>query len=385
MIDENRRRMAVIGLTTCIVAIYLVCCTSPTSKGLPDSETQRTALESRLQSEILRNERAEKQRVELQNQLDEVQIQRRLEETQKRNESKRQQKIEALRQHEDAERLQEVARLLQNDERQIAELQINLLAAKDQIVKLQVQLDFEKQELERQMVEARRREMELVEARREMELLKAPPSVQPTQPKARASEEMPHFPWPPPAASASEVIPNALLNRRRAVSSFSDVDALLSRALDHNGYVEKSYYPVPHGFALVTRFEQIDKNGKSKKPPDRWSVGRPPQFEFTLLSYLTALLTAKSGFYRVIVFVVTSEPFSQRENRVTSDEAVRWLREGFNVLPVSVGVQPYTQDVQCTALIYEFQTSSGTGPGLVQPSHLGAATHLQQSGLWGAL
>ena len=71
----------------------------------------------------------------------------------------------------------------------------------------------------------------------------------------------------------------------------SDIDVALVEALDATGYYDKAYFSVPDGFALVTRLEQIEANGKSLQPPDRWSVQVKPLREFSLPAYLQALFS----------------------------------------------------------------------------------------------
>lgn len=199
--------------------------------------------------------------------------------------------------------------------------------------------------------------------------------------KPPALNKPPAFPWPPPAASAEEIVP--LSAYHAFLHTLADVDFVLSNAFRTNGYVEKSYYAVPGGFALVTRLEQINIDGTSKRLPSRWSTA-PPTPEFSLAYYLSALFTAIPGYYRVIVFVVSNEPFIQTERRAGPEEALRWLRAGLNVLPESIGSQSYANAV-CTALIYEFERPPGGEPTLHLPGKLGAQTHLKKSGLWSSL
>jgi hypothetical protein len=154
--------------------------------------------------------------------------------------------------------------------------------------------------------------------------------------------------------------------------------------LGRAGYVEKSYYGVPGGFALATRLEQIESDGASKPAAERWVVDAPRPITFSLAEYLRALLTAAPGFYRVTVFIVTGVPFSQSDTRITGDTAIRWLADGLNMLPRSIAQQAYSQDVSCTALIYEFQWRDGR-PAVLVPSRLDGLTHLRKSGIWVAL
>ena len=49
----------------------------------------------------------------------------------------------------------------------------------------------------------------------------------------------PEFPWPPPAASASYVLPKNLFENRRTIG---EVVAAIISALERNGYVERSFF-----------------------------------------------------------------------------------------------------------------------------------------------
>ncbi len=180
-------------------------------------------------------------------------------------------------------------------------------------------------------------------------------------------------------------MPNNLIRRDSQIQTFRDVNRLLTSALDRNGYVEKSYYAVPLGFALVTRLEQIDLDGRSKVPPARWSAGPQTPTNFSLSAYVRALLTANPGYYRLIVLIVTRVPFTQSEREITQSEAALWLRAGLNILPESIGARLYEPDVMCTALIYEFEGKGSAAPRILLPSRLDAHTHLANSGLWGTL
>src|SRR5579859_4050825 len=95
---------------------------------------------------------------------------------------------------------------------------------------------------------------------------------------ADGGETIPPFPWPPPRASATEDLPRAMFEQRASLSTLGNLNDVLVSALQTTGYFEKSYYAVPHGFALATRLEQISGDGSSKTPPDRWSAG-PPHLE----------------------------------------------------------------------------------------------------------
>src|SRR5262245_11928754 len=153
---------------------------------------------------------------------------------------------------------------------------------------------------------------------------------------------LPEFPWPPPRASTQITLPaETFRGSRESVVLLRDVDRRLSAALRQAGYDEGSYHAVPGGFSLTARLEQIDSDGTPKRGIDRWAVAPGPLHEFSLSSYLNALLRSGPGLFRVIVFVVTPHPFSQSDAIVSREDAMAWLQDGFNRLPEPVGQLVY--------------------------------------------
>jgi hypothetical protein len=194
---------------------------------------------------------------------------------------------------------------------------------------------------------------------------------------------VPKFPWPPPKASTSDMIPRELLVGNAAHPTLSTVAQAIESAFAQAGYGQKSYYSVPGGFAMASQIEQINQDGTPKDSVDRWSLETPPLRKFSLGSYLTALFTAQSGYYRVIVFVVTAQAFPQRDVKVTSEQSKGWVSGGLNKLPDKIGNQEYSATHSCTALIYEFK-KTGKHAELVDPSQIPGKTHLDKAGLMAA-
>lgn len=197
------------------------------------------------------------------------------------------------------------------------------------------------------------------------------------------SARMPQFPFPPPPASANETVPRDLLVGAKEDPQLRDVDLALSAAFRQCSYGEKSYYAVPNGFAIASRIEQMNADGSPND--DRWSMDVTPLRKFSVEAYLRALFRARPGHYRVIVFLVTDQPFEQEGPKVTSKQAALWVASGFNKLPRDVGEQPLSEDHSCTALIYEFSRVGGGEPTFVEPSQVTGELHLQKSGLLAAL
>lgn len=197
---------------------------------------------------------------------------------------------------------------------------------------------------------------------------------------------LPTFPWPPPRASATEVIPDHFLESKQPPTLLRDVDARIRTALERNGYFDSSYYAVPSGFALVTRLEQIEADGTSKSGAERWASKFQPVAIASLGDYLAALFRARPGFYRAIVFITTAHEFSQSSAEVTPDDIKEWLAGGFNRLPASIGKRNFSAGrYTCTALIYEFERRWDEDTAVMRSPGLPGRVHLVKSGLWNAL
>lgn len=195
-----------------------------------------------------------------------------------------------------------------------------------------------------------------------------------------AHEELPLFPWPPPQASARVTLP--MTPGTAGMKQMGDVDQRILTALDQMGYAERSHYWVPGGYALVTRVEQIDKNGRPKPMPYRFSGQLPPPDG--IMSYFAGLFTSPPGYFRIIVFVVTNASFNDTSAPLGEADALRLLSAGPAMLPPGFASNPVPADTKITALIYEYQKSTAdlTSPAVPIQSTVDAATHLQQAGLW---
>jgi len=209
------------------------------------------------------------------------------------------------------------------------------------------------------------------------------PELAPTaQPEAMIR---PSFPWPPPRPSTQMVLVPKLL-RPAAKQTLADLDARLQAALDHTGYAIRSYYPVPGGFALATRVERFLPDGQPATADERWPSSADQPGAFSFASLLKSLFNASAGHFRVIVFIVTPEPFATAASAASREQAEAWVAGGLNALPTDTAAQPWGLDVVCTALVYEFRKPpGGSAEAEDPPGFLPADTHLRATGLIGAL
>jgi hypothetical protein len=118
-------------------------------------------------------------------------------------------------------------------------------------------------------------------------------------PKPKTPPSPPEFPWPPPTASASYVLPKSLFENRGTIG---EVVAAIISALERNGYVERSFFRIEAGgVALVTRLERIRDDGSSFVESQRWPAAGQGN---NLSGFLRGLFFVAPGHYRVIVFIL---------------------------------------------------------------------------------
>ena len=201
---------------------------------------------------------------------------------------------------------------------------------------------------------------------------------------------MTDFPiWPPPYASAWDVIPDKLvtagLPREPSYPTLYAVSQRLGNALDAAGYYERSFFAVPNGFAIVTQLERIGPDG-TPDHAQRWVVDNARQ-RFSLAAYLSRLLYAQPGYFRLVVFVVTDVVFRPDRGSLSKRDAQTLVTKGTPMLPFEMAThRMYSARFNCTALIYEFEKDSDSASAhLVVPSQVPGREHLIKSGVWAYL
>jgi hypothetical protein len=195
------------------------------------------------------------------------------------------------------------------------------------------------------------------------------------------------FQWPPPNASSTCVFNLESLRRKKGKRiSYFDVGQWLDASLNNSGYFEKVYYPIPGGFAIITRLERIDKKGMPDTTSDRWNENILPIKSFNLTQYFKALFTASPGYYRVIVFTVSPIPFRQRQKEISGEMINAWIKNGYNTLPKKIANQKADNRCVITTLIYEFEKSENDSIiHFLSNGRFPAKVHLETTGLWNKL
>jgi hypothetical protein len=209
----------------------------------------------------------------------------------------------------------------------------------------------------------------------------------------KATLEFPTFPINPPWASSRMQLPKLPMIHGNGVHLLAEYDKVLTTALDQFGYSDKGYYSYPGGFALATRLEQIKPDGEFLNPPDRFSKLPPPPKTFSF-DYLRHIFIPRTGFFRIIVFIVTDQTIQESNVAAAESVAEGWPDHGVPGLPSKVAHTVADPDETINVYIYEFQnTTAGNvsdltllNPSTISPAIplLDAEQHLRESHLWGA-
>lgn len=197
----------------------------------------------------------------------------------------------------------------------------------------------------------------------------------------------PLFPWPPPEASSRVVLGEELIpDWPKDFATLGEVGDVLGQALTAADYPYFSYWGVAGGFAVVSQLEQTTSDGDPVPGPDRWAAAIVEMKDFTLSGYLRALFTAPIGYYRILAFIVTPEPFATTRSRDRFETIQRWARAGHDRLPRQIRELAYTPDHEVTVLVYEFHRSGNSEDPLASiPGRVSAAQHLRRSAILAGL
>lgn len=193
--------------------------------------------------------------------------------------------------------------------------------------------------------------------------------------------QCPTFPIPPPAASATQVLSSNLF---KGSTTLGQVSNKISDILQQQDYPH-SYYALSNnsGFAIVAQIEQMNPQTAQSADP-RWDLKLPKLRSFS--DYFKSLFYTREGYYRIIVFVVSNQPFSQNPNaKIKKEEAVAWLKSGLNTLPIEIARHRWTKNYQVTALIYEFKASENSPLQPIIPSTHTVKRHLEAAKLYDLL
>ena len=214
-----------------------------------------------------------------------------------------------------------------------------------------------------------------------------PPPPPPPPPSPAPPQAAPVFPWPPPRWTLKYPIPDSLVVRSGdKPSTMNEALGRIKGALAQAGIDQWSVYSIPdsgggHGFAVVSRPENIGDDGRWKTP--RFCIEDCKLEAISLGSVMRALFSANASRYRVIALVVTDLPIQPGTASATPAEMEQIVTQGPSTLPPAMAAKPVTPYMICQALIYEFyRPNPGAATQLVDPSSFTAIEHLTGAGLW---
>jgi len=188
------------------------------------------------------------------------------------------------------------------------------------------------------------------------------------------------FPWPPPQPFLYEMRARQAFSKN--ITTLGRISELLTSKLVHASYSDFRFFSIhSDGFALVTEMERIDAQQRPIAGPGRWADSGGLALDassFSLTTYLHALVTRRTGNFRVFVIIVTPEDVVPDPDKQLQPETVQeWQRRGSLTLPDFLGCLPFSDRHKVYVLVYEFRKEEGDEPKPVKDGtvskHLNAA------------
>lgn len=140
------------------------------------------------------------------------------------------------------------------------------------------------------------------------------------------------------------------------------------------------------GFAIVSRIEHIRDDGLPAEP--RWNLDSRPDKKFpkSITEFLSSLVSANPGRYRVLVLAVTDRTLQSLRDETaapSTGQMQKLIRSGEDRIPNPIRNTVAGPSRRCIALIYEFyRPSENDPPRLLTESTRTGPEHLHGAGLW---
>jgi hypothetical protein len=192
-------------------------------------------------------------------------------------------------------------------------------------------------------------------------------------------------PVPPPSAETPPLSLKFVPGQADHPIKFGDVEDALSDLINSAGYDWRQFYDYPGGFAMVTRVEQTRPDWTPMPSPARWAVNVGSIQNWSIGEVIRRFASAPSGYYQVIVFVVTDQPVVSSGQQATYADLTSKLPPGADRLPKGISDRVASNETRCTVLIYEFRKADGQDAAVIVPGSLDARDHLQRNALWPGL
>lgn len=193
---------------------------------------------------------------------------------------------------------------------------------------------------------------------------------------ARALDNAPFLPWPPPAPTRMGDISRAFTLK----GGLAEVDHQLKDRLALHGYDRLRYFAVPGGFGITTDIERLAANGRPA--PKRWLVGKEGGWK-NLFAYLSSLISGEDGRFRLFAILVTDEDVRPASFDATETDVTRWKLSGLSYLGAVRGRQAVNPDTRVWLLVYEFTAGRSKGSRIVadRDGRFPFAVHARSLGL----
>jgi len=193
-----------------------------------------------------------------------------------------------------------------------------------------------------------------------------------------------NFPSEPPTPTSYADVPGEVFQMKSG-DALGKIADHIGESLESAGYT-KGFYLFHDGFAVVSSLEQIDVTGHSLPPPDRFSMQPPSMRTFSISQYLSRLLSARPGYFRLFVILVCSPGIHFSTGELTAENAVFYSKNGLTKLSGPMRDTIVGPDEECLALVYEFRKANeNAAPVLSTEPTVSAREHLQLAGIWKSL
>jgi hypothetical protein len=191
------------------------------------------------------------------------------------------------------------------------------------------------------------------------------------------------FPWPPPAPSDRRLLAMSQLGSEAPYTTWGQVADRLIALLRGGHFPTWGFYSAPGGFAVIPHIEQLDdQSGQALAGGGRWAT----EVKLASLGVIRRLTTVQlpKGAYRVIVFVLTTDPRTSGE--VTNPSrmlqiAKSWGTSGALDLPQELRGNPIDKAQRFEVLLYEFESEVGGKTKVNNSARWLIEQHLKDAGI----
>lgn len=168
------------------------------------------------------------------------------------------------------------------------------------------------------------------------------------------------IPWPPPAPSAKGYV-----TEQFRAATLGGVAKNIEKLLRRRGYPSQLYFAVRGGFAILTPLERIAGNGMPIAGENRWKRGTLPG-SGSILQMLWSAIQGDTSRFRVILFIVTPQPFETTKGDTVTDDILKsWELRGDDLLSGTIASQAMNNLTKVSMFVYEFDNNRSRAGGMI--------------------